>query len=67
MAKSEDCPNESTETHSTDEMVYPDDDPQVIADFFLALSANTGWEVECVSYEAHQFYCPPCKAKHEAA
>jgi len=67
MAKCDESSNETPKTRIADERVYPDDDPQVIAEFFFALSANTGGEVECVSYEAHPFYCPPCKTKHEAA
>ena len=49
MAKCDESPNETPETRIADERVYPDDDLQVIADFFFALSANMGGEVERVS------------------
>lgn len=66
-AECEDCGRRHEVTHDGTEFglyVEPGDE---IIEFFYDLEFNHGWELRRVSYEEHEFRCPTCKAKREAA
>jgi len=52
--------------HGTEFGLYEEPGDEII-EFFWDLEFNYGWELHRVSYEEHEFYCPKCKAKREAA
>jgi Zn finger protein HypA/HybF involved in hydrogenase expression len=67
QAECETCGRRETKIYYGDEFGVSVDDVTEIPDFLFDLNFNYGWEVNRISYEESEFYCPDCKAKRAAA
>jgi Zn finger protein HypA/HybF involved in hydrogenase expression len=66
-AECEDCGRREEKIFYGDEFGIREEEGQEILDFMWDLEFGFGWELNRVSYEEHEFYCPKCKTKREAA